>query len=819
MAHATTTAQPYRALRKAAFAAVAALGLAAAAPTSRAIDARLVHPAIGRHFDYDVNDDRLADAQRRVDEAQRRVDEANANLQRVRGPALDEMEDSPEFQRATRNADAAEDRLNDEISRVLDRLSQDNPDYRRARARRVASDYIPELRESDDRAAKVEDRIHALERDALDRDRRVSDARADAIDANNAIDALLARYEDRLRDRPAIADAMDRLQAEQRALADANAELQDVQGRLAGGPGVDEDRYTPPPREVVDTYERDLGQSGRWVDVPNYGRCFVPNGVDANWRPYTNGHWSHGDDGWAWVADDSEASWGEICYHYGRWTHVDRVGWCWVPGTVWAPAWVAWRSGGDYCGWAPLPPEGGVEVSVAIVDRIPPTYFNFCEEKYLGAPRLRERIVPADRTTTIIHQTVNITNVTVVNNRVVNRGVDVARVERLSGHRVERTQVATASTPTEARRLRSEGKVVRYEPPVVQKAAEERIAQHERVARRAAAEKPAARTGGATPANTAADRAATAAAARRDETPGARTPAHNNEATGNVAKPNAPSATADRTTERKRAMERHRAARSGTAAKPTDGATPSAASANNAERRQTATTRPATPESGTAARTERERAAARERTAAGTPGASGQPTTPARATPDRATERERATSDNAATARQDRTTAAERERAARTSDTAAAPTDSDRSSRSRTATTAPSRESTDTAGRDRSSTPAERDRGARPAGAVIPPSTDRPSERDRSAEPGRSRDTAAPAGSSSSRDRSPEATPTPPTEGSRNSARDRATERDRSTRTPTTAPSSAGEPAATSAHDRAVARERARQNDSTDKNR
>lgn len=803
MADVLTAPQPKRALRKAAFAALTALGLVAAAPTSRAIDARLVHPSISRHNDFDINDDRLADAQRRVDDAQRRVDQANANLQQVRGPALDEMEDSPEFRRATQNADAAEDRLNDEIGRVLDRLSQDNPDYRRARARRVASDYIPELRESDDRTAKVDDQIHSLERDALDRDRRVREARADAVDANNAIDALLARYEDRLRDRPPIADAMDRLQAERRALADANADLQDVQGRLAGGApaGVDDDRYTPPPREVVDTYERDLSPSGRWVDVPNYGRCFVPNGIDRDWRPYTNGHWSHGDDGWAWVADDREASWGEICYHYGRWTHDDRVGWCWVPGTVWAPAWVAWREGGDYSGWAPLPPEGGVTVSAAIADRIPPAYFSFCEDKYLGEPRVREHIVPADRTTTIINKTVNITNVTVVNNRVVNRGVDVARVERVSGHRVQQTQVATASTPVEAQRLRSEGKVVRYEPPVIQKAAEQRIAQHERVAQRAAAEKPAARPG-ATPANT--------AAARGNETPGAKPPARANESTGTVATPNAPSATADRAAERERAVERERAARTGTAAKPTDAATPSA-SANNAERRQSATTRPATPESATATRTERERAA-RDRTATGTPSASGQPTTPTRATPD-----------TAETARQDRTTAAERDRAARASGTTATPSDSDGSSRRRTATTTPSRESTDTAGRDRSSTPAnERDRNARPAGAVIPPSTDRPSERDRSTEPARSRDTPSPAGYSSSRDRSTEATPTPPADETRNSAKDRATERDRpsSTRTPTTAPSAAGDSANTSAHDRAVARERARQpSDSTDKNR
>ena len=28
-----------------------------------------------------------------------------------------------------------------------------------------------------------------------------------------------------------------------------------------------------------------------------------------------------------------------------------------MPGTVWGPAWVTFRSAPDYIGWAPLPPE------------------------------------------------------------------------------------------------------------------------------------------------------------------------------------------------------------------------------------------------------------------------------------------------------------------------------------------------------------------------------------------------------------------------------------------------------------------------------
>jgi len=64
--------------------------------------------------------------------------------------------------------------------------------------------------------------------------------------------------------------------------------------------------------------------------------------------------------GWTWVSD---YSWGWAPFHYGRWIVIVGHGWCWVPGTIWGPAWVAWRAGDGFVGWAPLPPRG---VSVAV---------------------------------------------------------------------------------------------------------------------------------------------------------------------------------------------------------------------------------------------------------------------------------------------------------------------------------------------------------------------------------------------------------------------------------------------------------------------
>ena len=79
---------------------------------------------------------------------------------------------------------------------------------------------------------------------------------------------------------------------------------------------------------MVTVYERDLNPYGHWVEVANYGRCWVPNNRPEGWRPYRYGHWANSDQGWVWVAEDHDADYGEVCYHYGRWYErpVGRMG-------------------------------------------------------------------------------------------------------------------------------------------------------------------------------------------------------------------------------------------------------------------------------------------------------------------------------------------------------------------------------------------------------------------------------------------------------------------------------------------------------------
>ena len=121
-----------------------------------------------------------------------------------------------------------------------------------------------------------------------------------------------------------------------------------------------------------------LAPYGEWIYVGNYGRVWRPSVavVGVGFRPYgPGGHWVNSEYGWSF---ESDWSWGWAPFHYGRWYLDPAYGWVWIPGSVWAPAWVTWRYGGGYVGWAPLPPPGA-----AIVVETYHPYWCFVETRYL----------------------------------------------------------------------------------------------------------------------------------------------------------------------------------------------------------------------------------------------------------------------------------------------------------------------------------------------------------------------------------------------------------------------------------------------------
>jgi hypothetical protein len=196
----------------------------------------------------------------------------------------------------------------------------------------------------------------------------------------------------------------------------------------------------------IDFFYDNLGDGGSWVEVGDYGYCWQPSVAVNNisWRPYSDGYWAYTDVGWTWV---SYEDFGWATYHFGRWMRIRGRGWVWVPGREWGPAWVSWRTGGDYVGWAPLPPRRAgetyaefspINARVDIDFDIGPAYYNFIDVRYIGEPVLRERIFAADQNLTYITKTVNVTNITYTNNQVYNYGPDYNTLSRYSTRPIQR---------------------------------------------------------------------------------------------------------------------------------------------------------------------------------------------------------------------------------------------------------------------------------------------------------------------------------------------------------------------------------------------
>jgi hypothetical protein len=187
---------------------------------------------------------------------------------------------------------------------------------------------------------------------------------------------------------------------------------------------------------------------GNWYQVADYGYVWQPDAAtSAEWRPYTDGYWAYTDVGWTWV---SYEDFGWATYHYGRWVRLEDYGWCWVPGYEWGPAWVSWRTGGNYIGWAPLPPEGRGEIvyesrpitgHVDVEFGIGPAYYNFIDVRFIGEPVLRGHFYDYNQNVVYMNNTVNVTNITYNNSVVYNYGPDYAVLSRYSTRPIQRLKL------------------------------------------------------------------------------------------------------------------------------------------------------------------------------------------------------------------------------------------------------------------------------------------------------------------------------------------------------------------------------------------
>jgi hypothetical protein len=219
-------------------------------------------------------------------------------------------------------------------------------------------------------------------------------------------------------------------------------------------------------------YDR-LAPYGDWVSRDGL-YVFVPV-VDANWRPYTLGHWEYTDQfGWIWISDEP---FGWASYHYGRWGFDEEIGWYWVPATEWAPAWVSWRRSDDYVAWAPLPPDSDTGPAADIdidSDQYADRYWSIVPAPQFLSADLR-RVVIRDRDKRfrrVFRETRPLGRVQIVNKVVVNKVIQVDEIERITRRRVKVKEVREVNDIEHAGRNNAEENTVAVFAPRVEKTAE-----------------------------------------------------------------------------------------------------------------------------------------------------------------------------------------------------------------------------------------------------------------------------------------------------------------------------------------------------------
>jgi len=223
------------------------------------------------------------------------------------------------------------------------------------------------------------------------------------------------------------------------------------------------------PRVAVSFFYEELAPDGYWVEDVEYGTVWYPRRRARDWQPYVYGRWVWTSDyGWYW---DSYEDWGWATYHYGRWVYTAAYGWVWVPDGEWGPAWVEWRTGGGYVGWAPLPPEvrwRRGRFVYAGINLTAPRYRSgwiFVTEAHLVSDNLQRHRTPRSRNAALLTASVRATNYAVVGARIVNRSVNIGRISAATGVRIAPRPVVRSRV--KARGDGRTGSVLRvYQPPI-----------------------------------------------------------------------------------------------------------------------------------------------------------------------------------------------------------------------------------------------------------------------------------------------------------------------------------------------------------------
>jgi len=188
----------------------------------------------------------------------------------------------------------------------------------------------------------------------------------------------------------------------------------------------------------------ELAPYGDWIRDARHGYIWLP-AVEQGFHPYgTQGHWVMTEFGNTWV---SYYDWGWAPFHYGRWYFDDYFqSWAWIPGYEWGPAWVNWRTGGGYYGWAPLGPGAFINVRI----NLPAFHWVFLPRHRIYHHYAYRYHAPYRTRLRIYNNTTVINNTYIYNNQTYITGPSRRELRQVTGRNVPVYQVRNSNAPGRA---------------------------------------------------------------------------------------------------------------------------------------------------------------------------------------------------------------------------------------------------------------------------------------------------------------------------------------------------------------------------------
>lgn len=163
-------------------------------------------------------------------------------------------------------------------------------------------------------------------------------------------------------------------------------------------------------------------------------------GKSPEFIPYSNGQWINTDAGWYFKAPTPVE---ETVSHYGRWVNTISDGWLWVPGRVWAPAWVDWKENDNYVSWAPLPPSVYLVNGILKVPLIDENNYSIVERRYFLEPSVYKynNLFYENGNRILVNEMKSTNGIIVLNNTILNKGPDVSNIQRIYKRNIDLVKI------------------------------------------------------------------------------------------------------------------------------------------------------------------------------------------------------------------------------------------------------------------------------------------------------------------------------------------------------------------------------------------